>query len=190
MGDRGGSRISGGTNILFSQIYLKTAWKRRKLDRGCASKILLCRSATGPTCFLAIRKNPIESKKNWFTRGWNGVGRFWCPKFTTNCERCMYFCRLVGCFLFHLIIITKKLWFVSSFNTQVFTSAEQLKLYFSWNRSSFIITVLSIINKAIGEYLVEESLEVNLMCKGPFTPEIYYAIAITIRFKNGLCSHF
>ena len=26
--------------------------------------------------------------------------------------------------------------------------------------------------------------------KGPFTLEIYYAIAITIRFKNALCTHF
>ena len=25
---------------------------------------------------------------------------------------------------------------------------------------------------------------------GPLTPDIYYAIAITIRFKNGLCTHF
>ena len=38
----------GGANLLFSQISLKTAWKWRNLDGGGrASKILLCRSATG-----------------------------------------------------------------------------------------------------------------------------------------------
>ena len=33
-------------------------------------------------------------------------------------------------------------------------------------------------------------LEYSFLCNGSFTPEIYYAIAITIMFKNGLCAHF
>ena len=33
-------------------------------------------------------------------------------------------------------------------------------------------------------------LEYSFLWNGSFTPEIYYAIAITIMFKNGLCAHF
>ena len=46
---RGHQRQRGHGNLLFSLIFLNTSWKWRKLGReeGRASKMCLCRSATG-----------------------------------------------------------------------------------------------------------------------------------------------
>ena len=64
---RGGGANSpgGGANIRFCQIFPKTAWNWKNLDRGGASKILLCRSATA----LYILKTSISGSRRiyWHT---------------------------------------------------------------------------------------------------------------------------
>ena len=51
----------GDANLLFVQIFLKTAWKWRKLNRERgASKILLCRSTT-------VKCHSLVTVQNYFT---------------------------------------------------------------------------------------------------------------------------
>ena len=83
----GGSRISprrgrqlsrGGANIRFCQIFPKTAWNWKNLDPqgGRASKILLCRSATGNGCYCnhtTLMAATILFRNMYRNRLWSGV---------------------------------------------------------------------------------------------------------------------